>query len=312
MAVEAEQVFGRRRRRAASSWADRNVRWLLVSPAVLLILAVTVFPLGYAVWVAFVNFDFNVPGHAFVGLQNFRNVVTDSIAVEAIAKTAFLAGTAVAIELALGLLLALALVRPFRGRRWLIPLFLLPLFISPVIVGQFWALLLTEPFGPTNWLLGQIVGHDVNIGWTSQTPWVYVAILVADTWQWTPFMFVILLAGLTAIPEELYEAVDLDGAKPVQGFFFLTLPLLVPIILVAVTFRLIEAAKLFDLIFVLTKGGPGHETYTASYYLYEQGFQFFHLGKGTAGAWLFTIMLAVVSFWLVRRLLRPAAEGLAR
>jgi multiple sugar transport system permease protein len=272
---------------------------------VLLILAVTIFPLGYAVWVAFVNFDFNIPGHDFVGLRNFRTVLSDPIARAAALKTAALAVSAVTIELVLGLLLALAMVRPFRGRRWLIPVFLLPLFISPVIVGQFWALILTEPFGPTNYLLGQIVGHEVNIGWTSQTPWVYFAILLADAWQWTPFMFVILLAGLTAISDELYEAADLDGAKPRQAFFFVTMPLLVPVALVAITFRFIDAAKLFDLIYVLTKGGPGHDSYTASYYLYEQGFQLFHLGHGTAGAWLFTIMLAVISFWLVRRLLKP-------
>jgi multiple sugar transport system permease protein len=295
----------RRRSAAASSWLDRHFRLMLIVPAMLVILAVTIVPLGYAVWVAFVNFDFSVPGHEFVGLRNFRRVVSDPIARAAAGRTAMLAVSAVAIELVLGLLLALAMVRPFRGRRWLIPLILLPLFISPVIVGQFWALILTEPFGPTNYLLGQIVGHDVNIGWTSQTPWVWVSILVADAWQWTPFMFVILLAGLTAISEELYEAADLDGAKPRQAFFFVTMPLLVPVALVAITFRFIDAAKLFDLIFVLTKGGPGHDSFTASYYLYEQGFQLFHLGQGTAGAWLFTIMLAVISFWLVRRLLKP-------
>jgi multiple sugar transport system permease protein len=299
------ETLGRRRPRAASSLLDRYFRLWLIAPAVLLILAVTIFPLGYAVWVAFVNFDFNIPGHHFVGLGNFRIVVTDPIARAALVKTAGLALSMVAVELVLGLFLALAMVRPFLGRRWLIPIFLLPLFISPVIVGQFWALILTQPFGPTNYLLSQLVGHDVTIGWTSQTPWVYVSIIVADAWQWTPFMFVILLAGLTAIPNELYEAADLDGAKPRQAFFFVTVPLLIPIALVAITFRLIDAAKLFDLIYVLTRGGPGHDTYTASYYLYEQGFQLFHLGQATAGAWLFTIMLAIVSFWLVRRLLKP-------
>jgi multiple sugar transport system permease protein len=299
------EAFRRRRPRAASSWMDRHIRYVLIVPAVALILGVTIFPLGYAVWVAFVNFDFNIPGHHFVGLGNFRTVVSDPIARAAILKTAALAVSMVTLELLLGLFLALAMVRPFLGRRWLIPIFLLPLFISPVIVGQFWALILTQPFGPTNYLLSQLLGQEVTIFWTSQTPWVYVAIVVADAWQWTPFMFVILLAGLTAIPSELYEAADLDGAKPRQAFFFVTVPLLIPIALVAITFRVIDAAKLFDLIFVLTRGGPGHDTYTASYYLYEQGFQFFHLGQATAGAWLFTIMLAIVSFWLVRRLLKP-------
>ena len=100
-------------------------------------------------------------------------------------------------------------------------------------------------------------------------------------------MFVILLAGLTSISDELYQAADIDGAKPRQAFFFVTLPLLLPIMLVAVTFRLIDAVKLFDIIFMLTRGGPGTDTYTASYYLYQQGFQLFHLGQGTAGSWMF-------------------------
>jgi multiple sugar transport system permease protein len=116
---------------------------------------------------------------------------------------------------------------------------------------------------------------------------------------------VILLAGLTAIPDDLYEAADLDGAKPRQSFFFVTMPLLAPIVLIAVTFRFIDASKLFDIIYSLTRGGPGTDTYTASYYLYQQGFELFHLGQGTAGALMFMVMLTVISFWLVRRLLKP-------
>ncbi|HEX2304004.1 MAG TPA: ABC transporter permease subunit, partial [Gaiella sp.] len=106
----------------------------------------------------------------------------------------------------------------------------------------------------------------------------------------------------------LYEAADLDGAKPFEVFRFVTLPLLLPIILIAVTFRLIDAAKLFDIIFSLTRGGPGTDTYTTTYYLYQQGFELFHLGQGTAGAWMFLIMLSFVSYWLVRRLLKPMEQ----
>ena len=172
------------------------------------------------------------------------------------------------------------MVRQFRGRRVLMTLFVIPLFISPVIVGTFFSLILTQPFGPTNYLLGQLLGHPVTIDFTNDSPWVYISIILADAWQWTPFMFVILLAGLTSISDELYQAADLDGAKPRQAFFFVTLPLLLPIVLLAITFRLVDSMKLFDLIYVLTRGGPGTDTYTASYYLYQQGFQLFHLGPG--------------------------------
>ena len=268
-------------------------------------MALTIYPLGYAIWVSFVNYDFSVPGHAWVGLDNFRAVWSDPIARHALLVTLGLAFSIVAVELVLGLLLALAMVRPFRGRRVLTTLFVVPLFVSPVIVGTFFGLILTQPFGPTNYLLGKLLGHPVTIDFTNDSPWVYFSIILADAWQWTPFMFVILLAGLTSISEDLYQAADIDGAKPRQAFWFVTAPLLLPIALLAVTFRLIDSLKLFDVIFVLTRGGPGNSTYTASYYLYQQGFQFFHLGQGTAGSWMLMLVILGIAFWLVRRLLQP-------
>jgi multiple sugar transport system permease protein len=285
---------------------DRNIRWLLVSPAILIIVALTIFPLAFSVWVSFVQFDFSISNdHPWVGLRNFRQTWEDPVWVHSLWLTALLATLAVAIELVIGFALALAMLRPFRGRRAMMVLFVIPLFISPVIVGGFFDLFLRRPFGPMNWLLGQLLQHPVSIDFTIDKKWPYFSILLADAWQWTPFVFVILLAGLSAIPDELYEATEIDGARPRQSFFFVTLPLLTPIILIAVTFRFIDATKLFDIIYSLTRGGPGTETYTSSYYLYQQGFQFFHLGQGTAGAWMFTIMLTFVSFWLVRRLLKP-------
>jgi multiple sugar transport system permease protein len=181
---------------------------------------------------------------------------------------------------------------------------IIPLFISPVIVGQSWALFLQRPFGPADYLLSQLLGHPVTISWVGEVPWVYIAIIVADVWQWTPFMFVILLAGLVSIPPHLYEAAELDGIPGLQTFLYVTLPQLAPIILLAITFRLLDAVKLFDIIFMLTGGGPGTATYTTSFYLYQTGFQQFHLSVATAGSWLFLILLSVVIMVLVRRLLR--------
>jgi multiple sugar transport system permease protein len=290
---------------AASSFADRHIAWLLALPAVLLILALSIYPLVYSVWVAFVNYDFEIPGHAFVGLQNFRQVVADPIARWSLLNTAILSVACVAVEFLLGLMLALAMVKPFRGRALIMPLLIVPLFISPVIVGQFWSLLLQQPYGPTNYLLGKLLGQPVQISWLTQTPWNFIAIITADVWQWTPFMFVILLSGLSAIPPELFEAAELDGATRWQTFTYVTLPQLAPIILLAITFRLLDAIKLFDVIYVMTGGGPGSSTYTASFYLYQIGFQQFHLSKATAGSWIFLILSAVIIMAMVRRLLRP-------
>ena len=287
-----------------SDWSDRNFKWLLVAPAVLLILALSVYPLLFSLWVSFVNYDFQIPGHAFVGLKNFEQVIDDPVARWSLVLTAILSAANVTIEFLLGLALALAMVRNFPGRGLAMSIIIVPLFISPVIVGQAWALLLQRPFGPTDYILSRIVGHDVTISWLTQSPWIYFSLILADVWQWTPFMFVILLAGLTAIPPNLYEAAELDGVNAWQAFWSITMPYLRPMILLAVTFRLLDTVKLFDTIFIMTGGGPGTKTYTASFYLYTVGFTQFHLSQATAGSWIFLILTAAIVGLLVRRLLK--------
>lgn len=288
---------------AISEWSDRNFKWLLVAPAVLLILALSVYPLLFSVWVIFVNYDFQIPGHAFVGLKNFQQVFVDPVARWSLVLTVVLSAVNVTLEFLLGLALALIMVRNFRGRGLVMSIIIVPLFISPVIVGQAWTLLLQRPFGPTNYMLGLLLGHEVTIGWLTETPWLYLSLIIADVWQWTPFMFVILLAGLTSIPPNLYEAAEIDGVSGWQVFWSVTVPFLGPMIALAITFRLLDAIKLFDTIFIMTGGGPGTQTYTTSFYLYTVGFTQFHLSQATAGSWIFLIITIVVVSVLVRRLL---------
>jgi multiple sugar transport system permease protein len=297
-----------RERSALSEWSDRNFKYLLVAPAVILILALSVYPLLFSVWVAFVNYDFQIPGHAFVGLKNFEQVIDDPVARWSLAVTAMLSTANVTIEFLLGLALALAMVKTFPVRGLIMSIIIIPLFISPVIVGQMWSLILQRPFGPTNYLLSQIAGHDVTISWLTESPHVFISLILADVWQWTPFMFVILLAGLTAIPPNLYEAAELDGVSDWQAFWTITLPHLGPMILLSITFRLLDAVKLFDTIFIMTGGGPGTNTYSSSFYLYTLGFTQFHLSNATAGAWIFLILTVLVVTFLVRRLLKVEAQ----
>jgi multiple sugar transport system permease protein len=294
----------RKRAGFASTWADRHFKWLMVAPATLLILALSIYPLLFSLWVDFVNYDFQIPGHDFVGLQNFSQIIDDPLAWSSLGVTIALSVTVVIVEFLLGLALALAMLKTFRGRGVIMSILIVPLFISPVIVGQSWALFLQRPFGPADYLLSGLFGRPVEISWVGETPWVYIAIVVADVWQWTPFMFVILLAGLAAIPPHLYEAAELDGVSGLQAFFYITTPQLAPIILLAVTFRLLDAVKLFDIIFMLTGGGPGTATYTTSFYLYQIGFQQFHLSMATAGSWIFLVLISIVIMILVRRLMR--------
>lgn len=286
------------------AWCDRNFKWLLVAPAVLLILALSIYPLLFSLVVSFINYDFQIPGHAFVGLKNFEMVVFDPVARRALLLTAILSSVSVGIEFLLGLAVALVMMKSFRGRGLIMSILIVPLFISPVIVGQAFTLLLQRPFGPTNYVLSQLLGSEVTVSWLTESPWVYFSLVLADVWQWTPFMFVILLAGLTSIPPNLYEAAELDGVGAWQVFWSITLPLLGPMILLALTFRILDAIRLFDTIFIMTGGGPGTQTYTASYYLYTVGFTQFHLSQATAGSWLFLIITAAVVTLLVRRLLK--------
>ena len=290
-----------------SQWVDTHFKWLMVAPAGLLILVLSIYPLLFSLWVDFVNYDFQIPGHAFVGLKNFEQVLSDPLAWSSLWLTIALSVTVVVIEFVTGLSLALAMGRPFPGRSLAMSILIIPLFISPVIVGQSWALFLQRPFGPADYLLSELFGRPVTVSWVGETPWVYFAIVLADVWQWTPFMFVILLAGLTSIPQHLYEAAELDGIGPARTFIYVTLPQIASIILLAVTFRLLDAVKLFDVIFMLTGGGPGTATYTTYFYLYQIGFQQFHLSMATAGSWLFMILLSAAIMLVIRRLLRSEA-----
>jgi multiple sugar transport system permease protein len=300
------KISGSASRSASSARrGDTWFKWLLVAPAGLLILAISVYPLLFSVWVLFVNYDFQIPGHAFVGLRNFKQVIFDPVARYSLWVTVSLTVINVALEFVLGLAVAMAMASTFKGRGLLISILIVPLFISPVIVGQVWVLMLHSPFGPTNYLLSQLLGEEVTIKWLTQWPWNFVALVLADVWQWTPFMFVILLAGLTAIPPHVYEAAELDGVGRWQTFWHITVPYIAPMMLLAVTFRLLDAVRLFDTIFIMTGGGPGTSTYSASYYLYTIGFTQFHLSRATAGAWIFMILTLLVIIFLVRRLLKP-------
>ncbi len=304
----ANGAMGGGRQLPSARQSDKRFKWLLVAPAAILILAISIYPLIFSIWVLFVNYDFQIPGHAFVGLKNFSQVIFDPVARYSLWVTVVLSVINVTVEFLLGLAIAMAMAKTFRGRGVLISILIVPLFISPVIVGQVWVLMLHNPFGPTNYLLSQLLGFEVTIKWLTQWPWNFVALILADVWQWTPFMFVILLAGLTAIPPHVYEAAELDGVGPWLTFWNITVPYIAPMIFLAITFRLLDAVRLFDTIFIMTGGGPGTTTYSASFYLYTIGFTQFHLSRATAGAWIFMVLTLLVIIFLVRRLLKAEAR----
>jgi multiple sugar transport system permease protein len=172
--------------------------------------------------------------------------------------------------------------------------------VMPVVVGYTWRLLWDAQYGPINQIIGWIIGRPFTYTWLAQPETAIFAILVTEIWQWTPFMFLVFLSGLAVLDPEIFEAADIDGAGGWDKLWHLTLPLMRPIIIVALLIRGLDALKFFDIIFTLSGGGPGNSTETISFYIYQVGYQFFRLGYGAAASFVLLIFLAVLLTFLLR------------
>jgi multiple sugar transport system permease protein len=274
--------------------------WFLAFPTLIFILVVVIVPTIYVFGVSFVQWDIQIPGRDFIFLDNYDTIINTARVHNAIFNTGFIAIIAVALEFVLGIGLALLFVDRFIGRSVLLSIFIIPMMMAPIVVGQTSRMIWNTRFGAINHILSVVTGSTVELQWFGKKNLAFIAIITTDVWQWTPFIFLIALAGLLAINTELYEAAAIDGANAWQIFWRITLPILRPILLVALLFRLIEALKMFDIIFVTTNGGPGRATENITLYLYEQGFQFARFGYSAAGAVLFLLVIIIISTLLVR------------
>jgi multiple sugar transport system permease protein len=276
--------------------------WLMVLPTVVVLLAVTVYPLIYSLRESFYRIELSFsPIPHWVGLQNYVDAFThDPRFWPAMGRSFYLVGLGVAIELILGFALALVLNRLGRARTVVTALLLVPVMIAPVAVAIEGVVIFNNSWGPLNYLLAQIGVHGPI--WLGDRSVALNSILIADIWQWTPFVAIIIAAGLRTLPEEQYEAAAVDGAGRWQLFRTMTLPLLQPLIIVTVLIRAMDIFKTFDTIYVMTGGGPGSATETASFYTYLQGLQFFSFGYAAAISYIQLIVITVVATLLVRRM----------
>jgi multiple sugar transport system permease protein len=293
---------GEAHRESWSHWWERNIRYFFVGPTTVFILAISIFPLIYSLGISFLNWDLQRPGRQFIWLKNYASALADNRLWAALGHSLTIVIIAVAAELLLGLILAYILSEQLPGKRFIIPLFILPVVMAPIIVGYTWRMLWDTQFGPINQVLAWLAGQPVNLVWLANPRTVYPAILITEIWQWTPFMFLILLAGLSAINPEIQEAAAIDGATTWQIILHITLPLLRPVIVLAVIFRALDVFKLFDIIFALTGGGPGSLTETASLYVYILGFKNFRLGYASAVSYILLVIVAVLITILWQRL----------
>ncbi len=284
---------------------QRRTGWWLVAPTLVAILALSVFPLLYSLTLSFQRRDLQHPNEdRFVGLGNYAAALLDPRVHGAMFNTVLLVVLGIALQFVIGLGLALVVIDELRGKRIFIPLLMLPVMMTPVVVALGWRLLWDSQYGPINHILSFILRRDVDILWLTNRWTALFAILVTDVWQWTPFMFLILLAGLSALNPELYEAAALDGAGWWQELRAITLPGLAPVIAVAIIFRALDAFKIFDQIFMLTQGQPGTSTETISWYIYQVGYKFFNMGYAAAVSYLMLIVLTIAATLYAARFLR--------
>lgn len=276
------------------------VPWLFVAPCLVIILIVTVFPLVYSLGISFTKWEVTFPKHPFIGFENYVRLFKDIRFLYSILITAILVIGGVSIEMFLGFGLAQVVSGKIVGRRFIVAAMLLPVMVMPVVVGYTWRLLWDAQYGPINQIIGWIIGRTYHYTWLANPPTAIVAILITEIWQWTPFMFLAFMSGIVSLNPELFEAADIDGATKWQKIRYLTVPLLRPIIIVAVLIRSLDALKFFDVIFTLTGGGPGNSTETISFYIYQTGYQFFRLGHGAAGSFVLLIALIVVVSFLLK------------
>ncbi len=277
------------------------LRHRMLLPLVVLLAAVLAWPALFAFWVSLHDYRLTrLRDVRFVGLDHYRELLFDPVFLNAMANTLHFVLAAVALELALGLGLALALHRLRLGRHLARALVLVPMFVTPIAVGLMFRFLLNPQLGVVPYLLGRL---GITVDWFGPGLALWSLILI-DVWQWTPFMVLMLLAGLESLPRAPFEAARVDGASPWRIFTRITLPLLRPVVLVALVIRGLDAFKVFEYVYAITRGGPGNSTETVQFLVYKVGFRFFRMGEASAMAWLLllvTLTLTVLLWHLLRR-----------
>ena len=275
--------------------SDRQIAWLFISPTIVLLLAVNIFPLLWTVWLSFTNYRANRLNRAveFIGLDNYRRVLGDGDIWHTLQVTAHFLCWTMFLQVVIGFGLAWLINKQFKGHGFWTTVILLPMMLSPAVVGNFWTFLYQPQIGLFNYVVSFVTGIPASgftmIGDVNLAPW---AIVIVDTWMWTPFIMLICLAGLRSIPDDIYEAAEVDRASPWRQFWSITVPMVLPFLMLAVLFRSIENFKMFDLVVELTSGGPGSVTELASINLKREAFEKWRTGYSSA----FAVILFVTVF----------------
>jgi multiple sugar transport system permease protein len=277
--------------------SDKAIAWAFITPTILLLLLINIFPLFWTIYLSFTNYRANRPNVPlkWLGLTHYKTVLGNAEVWAAMQATAHFVIWTIALETVIGFALAWLIDRRFRGSAFWTTVILIPMMLSPAVVGNFWKFLYQPQIGLFNYVISFVTGIDPSsfqmIGDVALAPW---SIVIVDVWMWTPYVMLICLAGLRSIPDYIYEAAEVDRASPLRQFWSITLPMALPFIMLAVLFRGIENFKMFDMINLLTSGGPGSTTEVASITLKREAFESWKTSYSSA----FAIIMFVAVFGL--------------
>lgn len=276
--------------------------WLFVSPAIIIMLIIGLFPFFWSLYVSVLNLTGSNRAGDFVWFANYERLFADARVWAAFGRTLLILAVALPLELIFGLLLAMHFQadRPFK--RLFVALLVLPAVVSPMVAGSMWRLMFDHKFGPFNQIIGWIAGEPMVLLWVIKPHLAFWAIIIAEVWQWTPFMFVILLAALADVDREQLEAAEIDGAGRFRVFFRIVLPAIAPVLAIALLIRGLDLFRIFDAVWQLTRGGPGNKTETVSIFMYIRGFQSFDTSYTAAMVVVVLIVLSVVVVAILKRL----------
>lgn len=288
---------------------DRFQAAAFIVPTCIFLAMLTIWPFVYSVYLSLHGVRLTALHRAvFIGLDNYRNLLSDGLFLRAMLNTLLLAVASIACEIVIGFVVAKAFVRiaHLRWSNWLRSFFLMPMMVTPLIVGMIFAYIFNPVLGIANYLLGAI--GIAPVAWFGESRAAMLSILLINVWQWTPFMMLLIMAGLFSIRSDLYEAARVDGAKWHHILRFLEIPSIRSIVLLGIILRVIDTLRFFDVVYVTTRGGPGDSTMVLTLYAYQQNFQYFQAGVGSAAAVIILAISIVITTFAVRLLRRIEDE----
>lgn len=278
---------------------DYQLKMIFIMPTMILLIVMNIFPLLWSLILSFSKYSaIGSEAADFIGIKNYTRIFSNPNIWQYFVTTAFFVVLAVAAQFIIGFGLALLLNREFKFKGTVTTLMLIPMMLSPVVVGLFWRFILDSSWGLMNYLLSLVPGvadGARNTIWLTRPRMALISLVIIDTWMWSPFMMLLSLAGLSAIPKYLYEAAEIDRASAWFKFRHITFPLVAPLLLIALLFRTMDAFKLFDLVYIVTEGGPGTATETVSMNLYRQAFRNWNTGQSCALAYILLIIIIALS-----------------